>query len=247
MKLKTEKATSALLYLIALPLTLTLTLTLTSQAPAAAVSQDGYQVTIPKSRIEMPKMPEPESPRVPDQLDFGATSWAPRGFSLASRTLDTTDFSREGAPAFYVNYLRSITDLDGLFLKAGLNWLSLSRSGKVGSGSTPVSESQALQLLSLRVGAEYAPSLLQIMGVQPYAGFAVLPSLGVTGRSAFDDGSSYFGIPFEYTAGAQFELSRFGVSWNQASLDLGLIGTAGTVDHSSVAGIGIKGGIRVAL
>ncbi|MFL5814401.1 MAG: hypothetical protein ACJ763_12550 [Bdellovibrionia bacterium] len=237
------KAKSALLCLIAL----TPALTMASQAHAGAVAQGTYQVTIPKSRIEMPKMPAPQSPRVPDQLDLGASSWAPRGFSLASRTMDTTNFSREGAPSFYVNYLKSITNLDGLFLKAGLNWLSLSRSGKVGSGSTPVSESQALQLFSLRAGAEYAPSLLQVMGVQPYAGLAILPSLGMTGRSAFDDGSSYFGIPFEYTAGAQFELSRFGLGWNQASLDLGLTGTAGTVDHSSVAGIGIKGGIRVAL
>jgi hypothetical protein len=240
MQTQFEKAASAALCLIAL--------TLASQASAASKNAQGsYQVAIPRSRIEIPKLPEPESPRIPDQLDLGASSWAPSGFSLASRTLDTTPFSREGAPAFYINYLRSLSDLDGLFLKAGLNWLSLSRTGKVGSGSAPALESQALQLFSVRVGAEYAPNLLQIMGVQPYAGLALLPSLGVTGRTAFDDGSSYFGIPFEYTAGAQFELSRIGVGWNQTRLDLGLTGTAGTVDHSSVAGIGIKGGIRVSL
>lgn len=220
-----------------------------SAASAAAVtsSSGDYHVAIPKSRIEMPQLPEAESPRVPDQLDLGASSWAPKGFGLASRTWDTTSFSREGAPSFYVNYLKSVTDLDGLFLKAGLNWLSLSRSGKVGSDAAPALESQALQLFSLRVGAEYSPSILEIMGAQPYLGLAILPSLGVTGRSAFDDGSSYFGIPFEYTAGAQFELSRVGLGWNAARLDLGLIGTAGTVDHSSVAGVGVKGGIRVAL
>jgi hypothetical protein len=140
-----------------------------------------------------------------------------------------------------------MTDIDGFYLKAGLNWLSLSRTGKIGSDSAYAIESQSLQLLSVRIGAEYSPPTLQIKGVQPYAGLAILPSLGLTGRSAFDDGSSYFGVPFEYTAGAQFELSRFGLGWNQARLDLGLMGTAGTVDHSSVAGIGVKGGIRVAL
>lgn len=207
----------------------------------------GYEVSIPKSRIEMPKLPEPAAARAPDQLDFGASSWAPSGFSLPARVSSATMFSRSGLPSIYFNYLKSVTDLDGLYFKTGLNWLSLSRDGKVGSESAAIVESQTVSMLSVRVGAEYAPSVLQVAAAQPYMGLALLPSFGMTGRSAFDDGSAYFGVPLEYALGAQFDLRRFGVSWNQARLDLGMTGTAGSVDHSSVAGIGIKGGIRVAL
>lgn len=207
----------------------------------------GYEVSIPKSRIEMPKLPEPEAPHAPDQLDFGASSWAPSGFSLPARVSSATTFSRSGLPSIYFNYLKSVTDLDGLYFKTGLNWLSLSRDGKVGSESTAIVESQTVSMLSVRVGAEYAPSVLQFAAAQPYMGLALLPSFGMTGRSAFDDGSAYFGVPLEYALGAQFDLRRMGVSWNQAHLDLGMTGTVGTVDHSSVAGIGIKGGIRVTL
>lgn len=220
-------------------------LVLVSQAKA-----QGYEVTIPKSRIEMPKTPEPETPHAPDQLDFGASSWAPSGFSLPSRVAQSTTFARAGLPSVYFNYLKSLesmTDLDGLYLKTGLNWLSLSRDGKIGSESAAVLESQSVSLLSVRIGAEYAPTTLQIAAAQPYLGLALLPSFGMTGRTAFDDGTAYFGVPIEYALGAQFDLHRFGVSLNQAHLDIGMTGTAGTVDHSSVAGIGIKGGIRVAL
>jgi hypothetical protein len=241
------KALSSLLGIFTVSLAVFLVTTLASTELLAASRSGEYHVAIPKSRIDMPKPPEPESPRIPDRLDFGASSWAPSGFSLSSQLSNTTNFSRSGAPSFYVNYLRPMSNLEGLFLKGGINWLSLSRTGKVGSNYAPTSEDQSLELFSLRIGAEYEPSILQIKGVQPYAGLALLPSLGVTGRTAFDDGSSYFGVPFEYSAGAQFELSSFGMGWNTAQLDLGLIGTAGTVDHSSVAGIGVKGGIRLAL
>jgi len=226
-----------------------ITLLLLTQAAAAALpeNRDSYQVAIPRSRIEMPSL-APEAPSAgPASLELGASSWAPGSFTLPGRIQDATRFSRANAPSLYINYLMPTLAMNGLSLKGGFNWLPLSRSGKVGDLDSQVTETQTLELVSVRIGAEYAPPALELSALQPYFGAALLPSLGLAGRSAFDEGSAYFGLPLEYSAGVQYSLSRMGVSWNQARLDLGMSGTFGTIHHSSVAGIGIKGGIRVGL
>jgi hypothetical protein len=133
-------------------------------------------------------------------------------------------------------------------LKAGVNWLSLTRSDLVPTGATSSLSSESVQLLSLRVGAEYASSQLSTRYFTPFIGAALLPSVAIEPSSAFDSsGNTYFGIPVELTAGSRFSLDTLNKALQGVELDLAAVGTIGTIDHSSVGGIGINGGIRLAL
>jgi hypothetical protein len=210
-------------------------------------SAGGYEVAIPRSRIEIPQPSEPSAPHVPTKLDISFSSWSPNHFSIPGRIQNAGEFSRGAAPSLSINSLIPATFLYGFYLKTGVTWTALNRSGKVGSETSTVTETQTLHLLSLRAGAEYTPPVLHFFSVQPYAGAALLPSLGFTGRSAFDDGSSHFGIPLEYSLGALFDLPQLGFRWSGAQFDLGINGTFGTIHHSSVAGLGVRGGIRMSL
>jgi hypothetical protein len=222
-------------------------LSLAASAQAAERRSGSYDVAIPRSRIETAQVEPMSAPHVPEELDFGMSSWAPKSFALPARISSATTFERAGLPSIYVNYLMAPFTVDGLFAKMGLNWMALNRSGTVGDESSMVRQDQTVQLMSVRLGAEYSPDRMQFYGAHPYVGAALLPTFGMTGRTAFDEGSVYFGVPVEWSLGSKFELTRMGISWNHAYFDLGVSGTAGTVDHSTVAGMGVKGGLRVTL
>jgi hypothetical protein len=211
-------------------------LVLGSSGVAQADAPATYRVSIPKSRIEYP-VSGPLSPAPQEKLDFGASSWVPSGFALPGRVNATQTFSRASVPSFYFNYLRAFSP--DLFAKAGFNWLALSRNSSIGD--------QTVQLVSIRLGGEYAPQSLKTRFFSPYLGVAAMPSFGLAGRSVYTDGDIYFGVPLEASLGIQAPLSALGMHWPGTELNLGAVGTTGTVNHSSVAGLGVQGGIRMDL
>jgi hypothetical protein len=216
----------------------------------ASQAQHGAMVDLTPSQIEADAQAQeikPDNQRSA-WIDLGVSSWVPGSFVLPSTFSSTAMYQGNGLPAFYANYLMQFTHGSDFSLKAGVNWLSLTRSGLVATGATSSLSDESVQLLSLRVGAEYAPSSLSSRYFTPFVGAALLPSVAIEPSSTFDSsGNTYFGIPVEFTVGSRFSLDTLNKALQGVELDLAAIGTTGTIDHSSVGGIGINGGVRLAL
>lgn len=200
------------------------------------------EVELPESSVQtMTDIPKPQEN--PSWLEMGLSSWAPGNFTLPGAD---GNFGRAGIPSLFVNYSMPAF-LPGLKAKIGGNYLALSRSNDVSSDAAVISNTETVNLFSARIGAEYTPTTLAGKTLEPYAGLALLPTFGMTSQSAVDDGNLYFGVPVELSLGSRLSLKKIGIPWNGADLDLGITGTAGTVDHSSVSGLGVSGGLRVLL
>lgn len=191
-----------------------------------------------EARAEMP------SPRTaPSWVEIGASSWKPNSFALPARHSADVPFERVTAmPSVYANY--SMPLLSGLKAKLGGNFLVMERSA---SSSSQMSGTETADFFSARIAAEYTPPALEGKALEPYIGAGILPTFAVTGRSSFDDGKLYFGVPGELTLGSRLRMTSIGIPWQNAGFDLGVVGTVGSVDHSSFAGFGINGGVRVSL
>jgi hypothetical protein len=181
-------------------------------------------------------------------LELGASSWAPSSFSLPGSIPAQSSYQGNSLPSFFLNYLTQVKPGSDFSIKLGANWLSLTRNGDNPAQGMSGLVNENVQLLSLRVGAEYAPAKLSNKYVAPYVSAALLPSAAFEPSSAFNNnGDTYFGIPVEFTAGGRVQLDSLGLHLSGAEFVLAAVGTAGTIDHSSVAGFGINGGFRLAL
>ncbi|MDR3606528.1 MAG: hypothetical protein P4M08_04005 [Oligoflexia bacterium] len=216
---------------------------------AARASTETITVDLPPSRLEAKvdqsggSQPSPES-----WLNVGASSWAPGGFSLPSLIPSAPAFQSSGLPAFYVNYIVALAPASDWTLKFGANWLSLGRTVSIQNVGFASSESETIQLFSLRAGIEYAPISIATRYFSPYIGAALLPSIAIVPSSSFEDtGNIYGGIPLEFAAGSRFQLDPLSDALRGVEFDLAAVGTVGTVEHSSVGGIGISGGLRLSL
>src|SRR6185437_9763212 len=157
-------------------------------------------------------------------------------------------FSGAGVPQLFVDYLTSPgTHIQSLRGRVGLGILSLGRNAMLGTSDAPTPVSQSVYLLSVKLGLECSLLSGSQHAFEPYLGAALLPSFALTGRSSFDDGSVYFGLPVELSLGSQIGARSMGLHWDSLHLDLAINETLGSVNRSSVRGLGVSGGLRMDL
>ena len=181
---------------------------------------------------------------MPELVELGVSSWVPSHFSVANRLTDAP-LHGTGYPGLYLNYVNTLFPSAGISAIAGATWLSLERSADLTVGGFSTTQTQTVQFLAFRVGAEY--SIPVHLNVHPYISAAIFPSTATTGRTPFDDGSTYFGIPAELTLGSRFPFKSMGIPVEGMGLNLSVTGTLGKVDQSSVSGFGFNGGVNVSL
>ena len=215
-----------------------------SKTHNADPSPPSTTVDIPGSHLIVNPTPTP----VPEisWINFGVNTYSPGSLNLPSRFASANNFSRIGFPGLFVNYLRPIFGGDFNF-KAGLNWLGLSRTATITSSGTTSTGEQDANLFSVRLGIEYSPEKLAGPIFSPYLGASILPSFVLSGRSACDDGSTYFGLPVEFALGTRVKLSGIGLPFENTDLDFSVNAVAGSVKGSSAGGIGAGIGLRVGL
>ena len=127
---------------------------------------------------------------------------------------------------------------DHLAVVLGLGLLALRRTGAIEASGIRSIQEQNGYVGTVRVGVQYSPWLLFGDRAAPYAAAAVLPSMLITRPSAFDDGVSESGLPFELGAGLLVRISK------PVSLDLGVRQVLGRVQESEFQGFGLRAGVR---
>jgi hypothetical protein len=209
----------------------------------AAPTPASVIVDLPASSIDLDPLPL-TSPSRSVWISAGISTWSPDHFSTPS-FIPTGSFQRVGAPGIFINYLTGVFNPD-FNLKFGLNWLGFTRTGVLLAGTPSSStQTQELNLFSVRIGVEYSPRRFASKVFAPYASAALLPSVAQTSTSSFDGDSVYLGLPLEFSLGTRIALAGIGLkSWD---LDVNATEVVGRVNGSSVSGLGIEAGVRVIL
>lgn len=201
-------------------------------------------VEIPKSQLNMVQVAQEESFSQNSQLEISASSWAPNAFHTDSAVVGNTAFAPSKMPQLSLSWISRMGSVRDLAIKVGVGILPVSRSGMVGVGSLAHSEEQAAYLASLRAGLEYRGSSRVLSVISPYASAALLPTAVVVPRSAFGDGATTLGLPFELDAGIRADLSAIAA---RTELAVGFMMTLGNVGNSSFYGTGVHAGLRYSL
>jgi len=172
-------------------------------------------------------------------LELGVSSYQPNGLQTVSRIADSSAFGLVGPPQINLN---GVTPFGQNWnMKFGVGFLAMDRTGDLGTAGQTESDQQTAYLISGRVGAEYIPASFATTHFRPYLTGALLPSLVMTSRSAFDDGSSAFGVPIEVGAGTLVHILT------SVDLNLAITGTFGKIQDSNMNGLGLNAGVRFPL
>lgn len=209
-----------------------------------AASSGSLQLQVPASRLQITPS-EIAAKFSQETLALGVSSWFPSQLNLPSQIPNTSPFSR-ATPAIYINYLSSF-GAKGFFKKFGINWMELDRRANLNTGFAAVEQSQSVHLVSARAGAEYDVLAWSTKNFTPYVGLSILPTVAFVDRSSLDNGSSYFGLPFEMALGSKIKPHALGIPWSGVEFDLGVLATLGRMNRSSVNAWGASLGMRVML
>lgn len=211
------------------------------------------EVSLPIPRSELPletylpPVIEPE----PITIELGVSSWSPSGFSRGSRTAGDSDLKTGSVPMISINRMSKISDrAKGLYSKFGLSAAQLKRTVNLERVGGPIAVEQEMTLASARLGVEYRTRKFMSDVVQPFAGLAALPTIGLASRSALESNVTTVGVPFELAAGAAFAPSFMpgpSLGVHGSSLGLGLQYLFGSVGGSRADGLGVQGSLRVDL
>jgi hypothetical protein len=174
------------------------------------------------------------------KVELNVSTWKPTQVTNSSRIANATDFQTKGIPAMNVAFFAPLVGRQ-LNLEFGAGFLALNRTGTINTGGVSVAQDQNAYVMNLRVGVAYQPWLLLGDSLIPYVSATVLPTVLMTKQSAFDDGVSDTGVPFELGAGTTFRVSK------PVSLDVGVSEELGTVQSSNFKGFGVRAGVRVAI
>jgi hypothetical protein len=172
-------------------------------------------------------------------IEIGLSSYEPNGLQTVSRIADSSAFGLVGPPQINLN---GVTPFGRNWnMKFGVGFLAMDRTGDLGAAGQTESDQQTAYLISGRVGGEYIPASLATTHFRPYLTGALLPSLVMTSRSAFDDGSSAFGVPIEVGAGTLVHILT------SLDLNIAVTGTFGKIQDSNMNGLGLNAGVRFPL
>ena len=173
-------------------------------------------------------------------LEFGVSSWEPNGIQPPARiNSNVSSFGLAGPPTLNLNGIQPVgRDFN---LVGGLQFLALQRTGNLNASGLSSAETQTAYIPSLRLGAQYSPTRLSTKLLRPYVSAAILPTAVITGRSAFDDGETDFGVAGEAGIGTLIHVSQaFDIDVNASEM-------VGKVSASTLNGFGVGAGVRVGL
>ncbi len=212
---------------------------------AEEAGQGGVQeLTLPMSKGELEAevdadVAQRERANAPHtNLELDVSSWKPNSVSTPSQLTNTTAYTSKGIPAMDVDFYSPIGN-HTFSLEFGLGFLALERTGTLSTSGINIPQSQNGYITMLRAGVTYSPWLFFGDKLVPYGEALLLPTLFLSKSSAFDDGTSQFGVPVSIGAGTIYKFSK------SFALDLGLTGVLGSVQGSNYNGFGVHGGIRV--
>lgn len=173
-------------------------------------------------------------------LEFGVSSWEPSGIQPPARiNNNVSSFGLAGPPTLDLNGIQPVgRDIN---LIGGLQFLALQRSGNLNTAGLSSTETQTAYIPSLRLGAQYAPVRISTKLLRPYVEAAILPTAVITGRSAFDDGETDFGVAGEAGIGTLIHV------FEAFDIDVSATEMVGKVSASTLNGFGIGAGVRVGL
>lgn len=215
------------------------------KSPSQALQQEGVQeVAIPmahgalQAEVQADVDQRERANRAHTKVRLGASTWKPARATTGSRIAGATDFGTKGIPALEVAVISPLRGRK-LHLEIGLGLLALQRTGSLITNGLTIPQEQNAYATTLRLGVQYSPWLLLEDRLQPYVAAAALPSMLITRATAFDDGVSDFGVPFEIGAGAILRISK------PVGIDVGVTEELGKVQESDFKGFGVRAGVRV--
>lgn len=218
------------------------------EARATSSSQnDALRVDLPEARVIEPMRDLPTEASDQLTVEVGLSSWVPSNFSLPSNIATTSSFGRGDLPLIYLRTTSQLSILPGLKSDLGVNFVQLDRTGIVDNSQNGAPTTQTVDMISIRIGVEYAPIGMGNSKVQPYATLALLPSYLAASRSAFTTGTGYFGVPAEAGLGGRIKMKKLGIPWNAADFTLGVSATDGVIDGSNMTGFALNAGVRIVL
>ena len=211
-----------------------------TKTPTPEVERN-ISVPIPATELYLSTKPNEDIGPAIASFEFGVSFWAPGEFTRPTYGRGTSTFVASGLPFLSLNRLAPLyllgegADGFGFHSRLGLSFARLERSGQLTSGSSFVT-TQTMNLISLRVGAEFlGPRYLGEL-VQPYVNLALLPTLGLSSQSQLEGSVSRVGLPIETGAGLMLHpgfLKEF-LGMRNGALGAGAHYIFGTLDNSKM-------------
>jgi hypothetical protein len=209
------------------------------------IEDDSQNLNVPLSsnrldtEISVEQEQRERAERPTSSMELNLSSWEPSSLQPPTRISNAGSFGLAGPPTLQLN---GITPLSrDLNLVTGLQFLAMDRSADLGVDGNDDSETQTAYVPSIRLGIQYAPVKFSSKLFRPYVSAAVLPTAVITGRTAFDDGETDFGVAGEAGAGTLVHVS------SAFDLNVNITETIGRVTTSSLNGFGVGAGVRVGL
>ena len=219
---------------------------------AAPQPEEEIQVySLPIQQSEIKLVPVAPIPITHHEFEITGSTWAPKNFQLASNINDAGNFERAGLPYLSVNYITKSYDVGSngtLSTKFGLSYMSLTRSGDLG-GTYSHNVSETLNLISLRLGAEYAMKNILPWSLEPAFGLYVLPTWLAASETELDGGVNAYGFPIEASADLLYRSSDMSklIGSSDLVLGFGLHDIYGNVQRTDMSGLGVQGIIRLSM
>lgn len=220
-----------------------LALSLSAEAKSYPERMNLY-VPVPRSelQIEVPEARDAE----PSTVEIAYSTWEPKDFRRKDYRGVNGKFETS-FPLLSLNYSAPFlyfANGGNLRAKFGLSSASLERKGLALGRNAEVE--QTMNLYSARAGLELDGPVFASL-IQPYAGFALLPTLGLASQSELENSVSAFGLPFEASAGLMLKTGWEFLGFTHTAFGLGGQYIFGTLDSSDLAGWALQGFVRVGL
>lgn len=201
-------------------------------------------VPVPRSELQI-EVPEEED-REPNTVEISYSTWEPKDFRRKDYRGVNGKFETS-FPLLSLNYSAPFlyfANGGNLRAKFGLSSASLERKGLALGRNAEVE--QTLNLYSARAGLEIDGPVFA-SALQPYAGLAIMPTLGLASQSELENSVSAFGLPFEANAGLMIKTGWEFLGFTHTAFGAGGHYIFGTLDGSDMAGWAFQGFVRVGL
>ncbi len=221
-----------------------------TKAKAPVTEDTSFAVDVPRSELALPPLEREDESAGEKRWSIGASTWAPDSFSRGTYNGGSSTLKRGSLPYFFGEVGAPLWRPGGVVSAVfGLGYGVLERSGPAAAGGLQASPTQELRLIQLRLGAEYESAGLGGTLFFPYAGIAALPTFGMASKSQFEERVSVFGLAGEGTAGVRLRPNFLREFWSFRNGTLGLAAhyVFGTMDGSSLRGLGAQGYLQVSL
>lgn len=220
-------------------------------APPVEVDRN-FSVPVPSTELYLSTKPNEDLGPAIASFELAVSSWSPKEFTRPTYGRVTTKFSSAGLPMISLNRLAPLflkgdgVEGQGLHSRLGLSFARLERSGQFTLGSTFVT-SQTMNLLFVRLGAQYLGPRFFKSVAQPFAEFSLLPSLALSSQSQLEGSVSRLGLPLEAGLGlmAYPSFLKDFLGMRNGAIGIGAQYIFGTVDNSKLNDLCAQGFLRL--